>query len=57
MLDLPGRIPLPSKIVVRALPPIRLRGKDPDEAYEVVTDAMQRALTRLDSERAIPVVG
>ena len=57
VLDLPGRIPLPSKIVVRALPPIRLRGNDADEAYELVTDQMQRALTRLDGERSIPVVG
>src|SRR5215210_7774378 len=57
VLDLPLRVPLPSKIVVRALPPIRLRGKDPDEAYELVTGAMQRALSRLDDERSIPVVG
>src|SRR3954464_15185891 len=57
VLDMPGRIPLPSKIVVRALPPIRLRGTDEDEAYELVTGKMQRALTKLDDERTIPVVG
>ena len=57
LLDMPGRIPLPSKIVVRALPPIRLRGKDPDEAYELVTEKMQRALTKLDAERRVPIVG
>jgi 1-acyl-sn-glycerol-3-phosphate acyltransferase len=57
VLDLPARVPLPSKIVVRALPPIRLRGQDPDQAYELVTGRMQRALTRLGSERTVPVVG
>jgi 1-acyl-sn-glycerol-3-phosphate acyltransferase len=62
VLDLPGRVPLPSKIVVRALPKIDLRdelGSKPqaDDAYEVVTARMQRALDRLDDERAIPVVG
>jgi 1-acyl-sn-glycerol-3-phosphate acyltransferase len=62
VLDLPGRVPLPSKIVVRALPKIDLRdelGSKPqaDDAYEVVTTRMQRALDRLDDERAIPVVG
>jgi 1-acyl-sn-glycerol-3-phosphate acyltransferase len=57
VLDLPARLPLPSKIVVRALPPIKLSGTDADEAYELVTDKMQRALTKLDDERAIPIVG
>ncbi len=32
-------------------------GPDPDDAYERVTGAMQRALNRLDDERSIPVVG
>ena len=57
VLDMPGRIPLPSKIVVRVLPPVELKGGDPDDAYERVTGAMQRALNRLDDERSIPVVG
>src|SRR5215218_4166837 len=62
ILDLPGRIPLPSKIVVRALPKIDVnerlgRSPDPDDAYELVTDTMQRALGKLDEERTIPVVG
>jgi 1-acyl-sn-glycerol-3-phosphate acyltransferase len=62
VLDLPGRVPLPSKIVVRALPKIDLKKKlgrnpDPDDAYEVVTSAMQRALDGLSDERALPVVG
>jgi 1-acyl-sn-glycerol-3-phosphate acyltransferase len=62
ILDMPGRIPLPSKIVVRALPKIDVkdrlgRSPDPDDAYELVTDTMQRALDKLDDERTIPVVG
>jgi 1-acyl-sn-glycerol-3-phosphate acyltransferase len=62
VLDLPGRIPLPSKIVVRALPKIDVRERlgrspDPDDAYELVTETMQRALDKLDDERTVPVVG
>jgi 1-acyl-sn-glycerol-3-phosphate acyltransferase len=62
VMDLPGRVPLPSKIVVRALPKIDLRKRlgpnpDVDEAYELVTRTMQRALKRLDDERRLPVVG
>jgi 1-acyl-sn-glycerol-3-phosphate acyltransferase len=62
VLDLPGRIPLPAKITVRALPKIDLRkrlGPDPDveQAYELVTASMQRALDKLDKERRLPVVG
>jgi 1-acyl-sn-glycerol-3-phosphate acyltransferase len=62
VLDLPGRIPLPSKIVVRALPKIDVRQRlgrdpDPDDAYELVTGTMQRALTKLDEERSLPIVG
>jgi hypothetical protein len=57
VLDMPGRIPLPSKIVVRVLPKVELTGRDPDDAYDRVTGAMQRALNGLDDERSIPVVG
>ena len=62
ILDLPGRLPLPSKIVVRALPKIDLKQElgtkpDPDEAYEVVTGRMQEALDDLSAERILPVVG
>ena len=62
VLDLPGRIPLPAKITVRALPKIDLRkrlGPDPDveEAYRLVTATMQRALDKLAAERRLPVVG
>jgi len=63
VLDLPGRIPLPAKITVRVLPKIdlrkQLRKKNPDvdEAYELVTGKMQRALDKLADERTLPVVG
>src|SRR5688572_7076678 len=62
VLDLPGRIPLPAKITVRALPKIDLRkrlGANPDleEAYELVTGKMQKALSELDDERSLPVIG
>jgi len=63
VLDLPGRIPLPAKITVRVLPKIdlgkQLRKKSPDvdEAYELVTGKMQRALDKLADERTLPVVG
>ncbi|HKP91465.1 MAG TPA: lysophospholipid acyltransferase family protein [Thermoleophilaceae bacterium] len=62
VLDFPGRIPLPAKIRVRVMPPIDLRdalGKNPDveEGYKLVTSRMQRTLTRLVNERAVPVVG
>jgi 1-acyl-sn-glycerol-3-phosphate acyltransferase len=62
ILDLPGRVPLPSKIVVRALPAIDLRqhfgdSPDPDDAYDLVTGQMQEALDDLAGERILPVVG
>jgi 1-acyl-sn-glycerol-3-phosphate acyltransferase len=62
ILDFPGRIPLPAKIRVRVMPPIDLReqlGRSPDveEGYKIVTSRMQRTLTRLANQRAVPVVG
>ena len=62
ILDMPGRLPLPSKIVVRALPTIDLKKElgsspDPDDAYEIVTGRMQDALSDLQAERILPVVG
>ena len=62
VLDLPGRIPLPAKITIRALPKIDLRkrlGANPDieKAYELVTGRMQKALHDLDAERSLPVLG
>ena len=62
VLDLPGRIPLPAKITIRTLPKIDLKerlGAKPDieEAYELVTGKMQKALHDLDDERSLPVIG
>ena len=62
ILDFPGRIPLPAKIRVRVMPPIDLRdelGRNPDvdASYKLVTSRMQRTLTRLANQRAVPVVG
>ena len=55
-------MPLPAKIVVRALPKIDLKQRarenaDPDDAYELVTGKMQDALDDLPAERILPVVG
>ncbi|HSO98840.1 MAG TPA: 1-acyl-sn-glycerol-3-phosphate acyltransferase, partial [Solirubrobacteraceae bacterium] len=62
VLDFPGRIPLPSKITIRVMPPIDLRKKlgadgDIEEGYRLVTSRMQRTLTRLQGQRDLPVVG
>ncbi len=62
VLDLPVRVPLPSKISIRVLKPIDLHrrlGGDgtPEEGYDLVTATMQRTLTRLDHARDLPVVG
>ena len=62
VLDLPGRIPLPSKITIRVLDPIDLRARlgpdpDPHEAYRLVTDAMQDCLSALSRRRRFPVIG
>jgi 1-acyl-sn-glycerol-3-phosphate acyltransferase len=61
VLDLPGRIPLPAKITIRALPQIdlkqRLGARPVEEAYELVTGRMQKALHDLDDERSLPVIG
>ncbi len=62
VLDLPLRFPLPAKITIRALPQIDLKQRlgakpDTDEAYELVTGRMQTALSDLDDERSLPVIG
>ena len=62
VLDLPARVPLPSKITIRVMPPIDLRkelGSDPDieAGYRLVTARMQRTLTMLNGQRRVPVVG
>jgi 1-acyl-sn-glycerol-3-phosphate acyltransferase len=62
VLELPGRIPLPSKITIRVLPKLDLKERlgpnpDVDEAAELVFDTMQTALDELSEERSLPVVG
>jgi 1-acyl-sn-glycerol-3-phosphate acyltransferase len=62
VLDLPGRIPLPSQITIQVLPPIELRdrfGRDPDhdDVYNGLREEMQLALDELARERDLPVVG
>jgi 1-acyl-sn-glycerol-3-phosphate acyltransferase len=62
LLDIPNRIPLPSKITIRVMPPIDLReelGRRPDidDGYRLVSSRMQRTLTRLSNQRTLPLVG
>ena len=62
VLDLPGRIPLPSQVTIEVLPSFDLRerfGGNPDEqtVSEGLTEEMQDALTALSAERDVPVVG
>jgi 1-acyl-sn-glycerol-3-phosphate acyltransferase len=63
VLDLPGRIPLPSKITIQVLPPIDLREQlgddkpETEDAYRFVTATMQSSLDGLATERTLPVVG
>ncbi len=62
LLDLPGRIPLPSKITIEVRPPIDLRERfgpkpQPEQVYEQITSEMQDALSRLQDERTLPIVG
>jgi 1-acyl-sn-glycerol-3-phosphate acyltransferase len=62
LLDLPTRLPLPAKITIEVLEPIDLVERfgarpDHDEVYEAVTGDMQDALTALQDERTLPVVG
>ena len=60
--DFLGHVPLPAKITVEALPPIRLRDQfgpepDVDEAYEHVLRLMQETLDALAAERRLPLIG
>jgi 1-acyl-sn-glycerol-3-phosphate acyltransferase len=62
LLDLPGRIPLPAKITIEVRPPIDLRerfGPEPEHerVYEQITGEMQEALSELQDERTLPIVG
>ena len=60
--DFLGHVPLPAKITLETLPPIRLReefGEEPDldEVYDHVTRLMQETLDALAAERRLPVIG
>jgi 1-acyl-sn-glycerol-3-phosphate acyltransferase len=55
--DMLGHIPLPAKITIQVLEPIDVSSMDVDEAYELVLGRMQTALTGLDEERGLPVLG
>jgi len=62
VLDMPGRLPLPSKITVQVLPPVDLAERfgpepEPEAIYDAVTGEMQDALDELSDERALPLVG
>jgi 1-acyl-sn-glycerol-3-phosphate acyltransferase len=62
VLDLPGRLPLPAKITVEVQPPIDLVerfGPNPDHerVYREITGEMQGALSELQDERTLPIVG
>jgi 1-acyl-sn-glycerol-3-phosphate acyltransferase len=62
LLDLPARLPLPAKITIDVLPPIELADRfgpnpDHDAVYAEVTREMQAALSDLQAERTLPVVG
>jgi 1-acyl-sn-glycerol-3-phosphate acyltransferase len=62
LLDLPARIPLPSKITIEVLPPIDLAKRfgpypDHDRVYEDITHEMQASLSELQGERTLPVIG
>src|SRR5918911_1523664 len=60
--DLLGHLPLPSKLQIRALPPIDIREKfgrnpDVDEVDEYVLGTMQATLDSLAEQRRLPVIG
>lgn len=62
VLDLPGRVPLPSQITIQVLPRIDLRrrfGPDPDveAVYRAVTAMMQEVLDELSADRDLPIIG
>ncbi len=62
LLDLPVRLPLPAKITVEVRPPIDLNerfGPEPEHerVYDEITGEMQDALSELQGQRTLPVVG
>lgn len=62
VLDMPFRMPLPSKIKIRVLEPLDLREQlgakaDVREGYELVTGMLQESLDEMAEERTLPVIG
>jgi 1-acyl-sn-glycerol-3-phosphate acyltransferase len=58
VMELPLRVPLPSKIKIKVLPPIAFdEGTKPEDGYDIVVDGMQDALDDLSDERTLPIVG
>ena len=55
--DVLGHVPLPAKITIQVLPAIDVAELDVGEAYETVVRRMQAALTALQAERGLPVLG
>jgi 1-acyl-sn-glycerol-3-phosphate acyltransferase len=55
--DMLGHLPLPAKIKIEVLPAIDVTGLEVDEAYDSVIDRMQGALSALQKERRLPVLG
>ncbi len=55
--DMFGHIPLPAKITIQVLPPIDVEGLELEDAYDLIVGRMQTALTGLQSERRLPVLG
>jgi 1-acyl-sn-glycerol-3-phosphate acyltransferase len=55
--DMLGHLPLPAKITIQVLPPLDVGELEVDEAYELVLGRMQDALTALQAERRLPVLG
>jgi hypothetical protein len=62
VLDLPPRVPLPAKVTIEVLPAIDLVerfGTNPrhEHVYDEITGEMQEALSELQAERTLPVIG
>lgn len=64
IFDLPGRVPLPSKISISVLPPLDVSelvgdGTDRDlaAAYDRVIEVMQSELNVMQKSRSVPVLG
>ena len=60
--DMAGHLPLPAKIRIRVLDPVRVReefGDDPDldAVYDHVLSRMQASLDRMARDRILPVLG